>query len=426
MNIFGERTQQYFSAFSDKEQFVNAVTPFTTLHVAKRFIAEPEFFKAKDQKDEERDLLRFFITDYLKFHKANFANDTSRLVYRPRDVGNGDRFDCMFFAYWAAVLSRRVFVLDWREPFPLSLFFKSASGAKLFMDPKDSFSLSEKCPPPECILLTHLSLNESQYESVLLSKVRTVLMHTHKIPLQVDEAFFSRHLPDNLSPILAAKFRNSQTFRRAVMHHVLTASDSMMKDHTKASRVMRLKGGTEVAKTQKTPWFRRGLNNLGKQGSRRYIGVHARLGKGVGEFPTERFKHVALRLKDVANCLASRAIRISEMSGSPPLPIFLATDTSEFRDVFERTVRQISGDGVDVLYGNWSMIHVAKVPFKDKNYSGQGSGKPWEAVWGGFMDLRLLGYAEHIIALYSGFPRLALSTGDAKTLVQIRNEICLS
>lgn len=151
-----------------------------------------------------------------------------------------------------------------------------------------------------------------------------------------------------------------------------------------------------------------------------YIAVHARLGQGVGE-ASVRFSRLIEEPQVAAYCLARRAIALAhgfkQKYRQDPLPIYLATDTPEFRQTFVSSVFRLSRGKVGVLSGDWDVVHTNRLFGRAKEFSEQ-------VVLDGLLDLSMLGYAQHIVAFYSSFARLALLMGKSESLTELRSEVC--
>ena len=114
------------------------------------------------------------------------------------------------------------------------------------------------------------------------------------------------------------------------------------------------------------------------------------------------------------------------MSGNPALPVYLATDTPDFRRIFEKAVKMGSHGRVEVLAGDWAVVHTTRMLPRHGHPSTPKLRSHFSHVmWGTYIDLVMLGHAEHIVALYSSFSRFALALGNAETLIELQNDICV-
>lgn len=402
-----------------REHFINSIGHFTLLKFSDPAIANRDYLNAKGLTSEEKIALKFFVADYVIFHKKNRNLGNRKLIFIPNRIGLGDRVSCMIFAYWTAVVTKRVFLVNWQHPFPLKHFLKGSQRLDLFVSEKEV----EKMAGSKAAYLNQTEASLKSYERVLSSDIDIIVMKTNRIPGRFSKNFLADKTPKGLSEIDVQGMRWNVNLHRAILHHIFTLSNSMKKEHVEMSNRMKLspqalqpRRGGGIAKVSTI------LNGANKR--RPYISVHARIGVGVGEEPAGRFKEIGRKMKIAALCLASRAVRVAYMSGSPALPIFLATDTPEFRTIFETVVRNISHNRVNVLNGQWGVTHLNKLLY-GRSLTRRDIERDRKVVRNSYMDLLMLGHSQHIIALYSSFPRLAFALGNAESIVELKNEVCL-
>lgn len=408
----------------NSQHFANSFSPYTSLTLADRRISSEGFLNHSSFHGFEGIIFKHFIRNYMLFHNKHRRTANRYLVFTPSGGGLGDRFQGMLYAYWAAVASKRVFLIKWNDPFPVQDFVKEADdNSDIFYDstsdkPRQA-RLRNGSTIPEIAYLTNKKTTPEHFERILASNVHTVEMKTSRYPTQFSGIFIDSHKPKELPRSEMRNVLSTFNFKRAVLHHVLQLSDEMREHHERVSRAMGLRSDeSSPHDNQRRP----------------YIGIHARLGKGVRE-DAGRFQNISKHFEAAARCLASRGVRLSILSGSPPLPVFLATDTEEFKGIFEKEVREMSHGRVKVVSGNWGAVHTKDIQIavdrqkKEEEGGGQPSDSNLDAarrsLWDSYTDLVMLGHAEHILSLYSSFPRLALALGDAESLIEVRNEICL-
>ena len=128
--------------------------------------------------------MRFFVDDYILFHKQNRNSKAPRLIFRPVGTGIGDRMGVLLSVYWLAVLSRRVLLIDWHEPFPLSDFLEEANQLDILLSKEAaSWSLIRG----STIVLNASTESLSIYEKVLSSSIDTVVIASNKMPKGLSE-----------------------------------------------------------------------------------------------------------------------------------------------------------------------------------------------------------------------------------------------
>lgn len=422
--------EKKFTTFSTEGgstiHFANTIRPYTTFKMINRGLVRKNYLNATGLSNDESRIMKHFVHDYLEFHKKNRHTNARRLVFSPSGTGIGDRFRCLLFAYWAAVVSNRVFLVAWDDPFPVQevMVARNPEMDVMYDETWDKPQLI-KTPKGEMVpdVLSITGADLDRFENVMASNIHTVFINTNKVPRSVSDVFLSKYMPPDMTIRTMNFVRQDDNFFRAVLHQVFRLSNEMEKDIGMLSEKMELKGITE--KKMQTGWMSNYYTRVFGKRKRPYIGVHARIGKGVGE-GMSRFEKVSAKMEIAARCLASRAIRLSHMSGNPALPIFLATDTAEFRDVFKAVVKKMSHGRIEVVTGEWDIVHSNRLKNRrHDNGTAVDDADNRSVIWSTVIDLVMLGYAEHILALYSSFPRLAAYMGDAETITELRNEICL-
>lgn len=401
-----------------KDHLLNTIKPYTNVRISSSNIATRNYLETPDIQEFERELFKVFIQDYLDYHEQARNNGSRRLIFRPKLTGMGDTYSTLIFAYWAAVVSKRVFLVDWQQPFPLEdLLQNSRMTTDVFYRSK-----SDDQPPFSNNVYTLVGTEEShkQFGNVLLSNTAAVIYRPrHRPPQAIIQEFVKRSTMKDMPVSTYMRLAASQNFHRAIMHHVFRVSDNIRKNQRHYTEQFRLFRGftqqdIDVSK------------HTYKWKERPYIAVHARIGTGVGELHG-RFQDVQKDMVVPARCLASRAIRLSYMAGYPPLPIFLATDTVQFRSLFRKVVKGISYNRVTVFVGDWDVVHSSRFAWNNQhmfNETEEKQTRSWKKVWGSYMDLVMIGHAEHIVSLYSEFPRFAFALGSAETHTELRNHIC--
>lgn len=416
-----------YSLATSIQHLAHSVSPYTTLRTSSKWITLKDYSTSRRLSSDDHAMLKHFLLDYIEFHKSNRYNGTRRLVFTPGGTGIGDRFLCMLTAYWVAVLSRRVFLVRWEEPFPLQDFMTSATDElKIFYNHRSDapkyIKHSENDMVPDAAYLHNDKASLDRYEDVFLSKTQTVFLSTNKYPHYFPETFMKNRLPEFMFGINVPMVVSNYNFKRAVLHHFFRLSDEIAEDFERVS----VKLGLRKKELLPPTTFLISNRTFSRRTRLPYIAVHARIGKGVLEGQS-RFTGISQNMKVAAECLASRAIRVSGMCGTPALPIFLATDTTEFREQFADVVKQMSKGSIKVVNGDWGVAHSTRLHARrPKNGTLVESSEDRRKMWGTYMDLAMLGHGEHIIGLYSSFTRLALSIGNAESLTELRNEICLN
>ncbi|KAI0564558.1 hypothetical protein FGB62_25g028 [Gracilaria domingensis] len=414
---------------SSKEHFLTAIRPYTALNEVDRELAGSKYLGSPQLRESEVGALRVLVEQYVETHKRNRFNASRILIFRPRRTGLGDRLTALAFAFWAASVSERLFLVDWQDPFPLGQLFQNANpDVDVFfnqrLDDPTNDTISES-PSSKVAFVKAGEKGLRMYESTILSKVRTVIVEMHYMP-KLSKAFVAKRFPAGVSASYVSGVASTIPFFRIVFHHVFKLSDEMVQYQKQMSKKMRIRPTYPIRDgTHSSVNSKEGAHTDVEEfdeNARPYIAVHARIGSGVGEYQG-RFMDITHDMRTGAMCLASRAVRLAHMSGHPPLPIYLATDTPSFREVFREVVRNFSHGRVDVVAGDWDVVHINAFLYPN-NTGMEQPPAPQRALRDTCVDLVMLGHAEHMVALYSSFPRLALGVGTARTLTELRNEIC--
>lgn len=435
----------------------NVLRPYTSMRLSTRLVAESSFLRQQSRPDgdenmwemeETRDIYKYFFEDYFRFHSKQRQNkSTNILIFRPHPTGMGDRFRPFIFAYWCAVISKRLFLVDWRAPFPLSTFLETAApDTSFFYDDyrrvnANNSNIQKDGNDEESTVVFNSKINMNNFAHTLESNKRSVIMCMHNPPTDgVMSKYAKRKVPFKIrNPLKLSSITRSADFQRAFFHHVFRVSKHIRNDHRYTCQKLGLRCPSLVTSHEQqgnTTTLTHDTNTNDQEGddnndgvpNRPYIGVHARLGLGLGEGKMDRFYPLSKNTLVPARCLASRAVRLSLLAGKPALPIFLATDTTDFRDLFRDVVYEISDGRVPVVFGDWDVGHTDRLygqhqpvgyTFDRKTFPDE-----WKVVWATYMDLILLGHAEHVLSIFSTFPILAQALGDGISLTQLKPDVC--
>ncbi|CAN8061589.1 unnamed protein product [Agarophyton chilense] len=377
-------------------------------------------------------VFRVLVDDYIQFHKRNRHNATRILIFRPGRTGLGDRLTVMAFAFWAASISKRLFLVDWQDPFPLSQLLQNArADVDVFFRPAVDDPKNETIgfnPSSTLFYLNSTQKAAKEHDSALFSNLKTVVLEI-SYRTNLTWALIDKIFPPNVRLSYVNQVAATIPFYRVIYHRIFMLSAEMLEYQKQLSHRMRIRP-TYPEHFQTFPADSSSKVTAGKgervaQNARPYIAVHARVGAGVGEAHDGfRFAEISRNMKSGAMCLASRAVKLAHMSGHPPLPIYLATDTPAFRGVFRQVVGNFSHGSVEVVGGDWDALHTNAFELSGRPQRSLPTPKQKKALRDVCIDFVMLGHGEHIVSLYSSFPRLAQGVGTARTLTEIRNEIC--
>lgn len=349
----------------------------------------------------ERWTLKYFIEDYIHFH-SKYRREHSRskyLIFWSPHGGLGDRVKSLVEAYWAAVVSKRILLIERSKSPQITALMTGSSNLSLFLEQEyldQNISSKLKVDNMSIAFLNarHSGSELGNDEALLSSDIKTVIFHS-RVHTGYSKHFINHNRPTYISLRNMLSIKSSTNFTRAVLHHILRVNDNVKQYFD--DEMKRLNSET-----------RRTLYN--GTGESYYISVHARIGEGVAELG-ERFDSVKGNKQATAKFLATKAMKLSTITDSYALPIFLATDTLQFRKIFSETVQSLSKGKVPVFHGGWDIYH-----------SKRDDGQLIET----FLDLLILGHGKHIVSLRSGFPDIAQGFGISKFLVQYESAHCLS
>lgn len=347
-------------------------------------------------------VLQHFIGDYL-IHHQRFWNSSSRyLIYWPPNSGLGDRLMGLIDAYWTAVVSNRILLIDaLRSPLLFHILTSTVPGMNLF--------LQEKNIPPG--LEMYRNVTDDNFRAFRVTSTTTAVSKIAENHLLSDAAiaiyqginvnnhtltFANVHCPSHVTANDLLSVRRRAILKRAVLKYVFS-----IQDHIRLEFFNEFDRLVDVFKLTIPP-----TKLLGS-----YVAVHARLGEGVQENIT-RFKRLIENKEIISKCLASMVI--NEQRSRNRIFLFLATDTPKFRRMFFNTVVAAYGEKVSLFFTDWIPHHV-------KNITDVRQG-----LHAAVIDMLFLGHASHIIALKSGYPIIAQAIGTAEELKLIDGNSCLS
>lgn len=370
-------------------------------------------------------VIDIFITRYMHFHKTQRFNVSSRkLIYTGEGNrhGLGDRFRGILNAYQLAFMTRRVLLLSWKEPFPLSVIFESAPGVSVMYDPAidprplpltpeeqadlnstGSLTTLGAEPIPEC-WCNRAPLCTRDDPGILLSSARTVVVRAECSASMVGMLLSLRRRSDMpvAKEIVPALSDWRYVGRKTGLQNSIYPQVFRALLRPSAELVARL-GGMYKRLRGIVPTRLRHF----RQGSRHgYVAVHARLGHGIGELGT-RFNLTMQggSLKLVATCLARTAVAEAVEADLPePQTFYLATDTPKFSRLFRREIGKWSKDARVEEMG-LSVTHSAEMV--------NATAAEKEAFLDTAVDLFFLSAGDRLVSLPSGFANLARWFGDA-------------
>lgn len=437
--ITSAQKRQHMLSNTSHPHFLDAVWPYTHIRASSRNIASRSYISTPTFSNIQYRLFSLFFEDYVNFHASNRYNASRVLIFQPHPTGLGDRFGMLVYVYWCAVMSRRLLLIDWQTPFRLSDYLISANSianTDMFYHDSDILRYEQAANASSQYHNYSITIYDIDYNSTTQIEVQekldgntpvVIMLSRQSMRSSTLKEFSKRNIPVGFTMKEVACFGHFLTgtatdFQRAFAHHVLKPSMQLRRTHEINCRKLNLRCAT----TQHRHLMK--ITGRGNRREERYIAVHARLGVGVGEMTQARFLNLSVDLNEPARCLVNRAVKLSLMGTNngtegKALPIFLATDTPSFRQTFRDMVAAISGDRIRVEFGDWGVLHSSRtIRGRESTASiNEAAEKGFMGVW---MDLMMLGHSEHMVALYSSFPRLAMAVGDIFSITELRRHVC--
>lgn len=310
----------------------------------------------------------------------------SRLLIVRSDLslshGLGDRFRAIVSAYFLAVLSNRLLLIDWKQPIPLTAAFIPSAAANFTYDE----SLLPSAPYDDSAII------EGNYYH------RTDSTHTEVTTLFMD----SVPRPNITRWFSPPDYRRE---KNAVLGRL-----SMLQPLPACAVVPHLLNTVFTPTAALRDSIRRRLKSarLARLVSPRasYTAVHARLGLGIGEARKDagRFNLTRLgtSLRGMARCFVDAVLDTTASKRQSRFSIFLATDTPTFRHIFAEEVRR-QAPHVDTVFLDAEVKHVRNLDASAKD--------DMSIYLDTFVELLFLAKAERIVHLRSGFADLAAWMG---------------
>lgn len=392
----------------------------------------------------------FFFDDYIGFHaKHRHSPSSPVLIFSPRRKGLGDTLRTLIFAYWTAALSRRVLLIHWNEPFPFEWFMNNANHSTDLFLRLDRLSLKNITASTTWIRTRKdykrfYNITSVPHQYNQSHQLVGLSPHTPPLPFLLHE-FVRRVAPWRIDhPRELISLIHNLGFQSLFLNHVIRLSDSMSDIYLQHCVHLNLSCPTYITQrslsriTCTNASFTHPTLDTVKH-LRSYVAVHSRMGLGVGEEETIRFRNYSKRHTSVAKCLANIALPLAlgtqdhkgnnSLATVDVLPVFLATDTISFRSVFQRQVRHLSNDRVSVVFGDWDVAHsidLGKNPsvFGEQTSIAENNERELKVMQAIYLDLLFLGHARHIITFPSKFSDIAQAFGHSKPMTIVNAKLC--
>lgn len=356
---------------------------------------------------------RLAITDYTEWHALTrnaleialaekSPKHPPRLLVVRSDLslthGLGDRFRGIVSAYFIAVLSRRLLLIDWTAPIPLTTVFISPSQANFTYDPR--------------LLPSVAPYNDSQvvsgnyYYQTDTHHVNTTTLFLDSVPLPNVTRWFT-----------APEYRRQNNFllhRLSRLHPLppCVAIPLVLRNLFQSTPELQ----AAIRQRLLTPT----LQKLISVNNEPYIALHARLGYGLGELEKDarRFdlQRAGTSLRGMARCFVDTALAHSNQYSSSSAPqFFLATDTPEFQPLVASEL------AARLPTATLAYVDVDVKHLRDLSVD---VGHDVATFMNTFLDLFLMSSATSIINLRSGFSDLAVWMGALCNQYVVTHDEC--
>ncbi|KAI0564800.1 hypothetical protein FGB62_23g126 [Gracilaria domingensis] len=375
----------------------NHTLPFETFsidRVSQKHQYDPHF------AHELQSFLDIIITQYTIWHReqrrlceldSTHARSMPLLVFRYiGHIGLGDRIRAILYTYLIAVASKRLFLIDWKEPIPLTTVLRSPPEYNFTFDdylfkPSEGEMEIISGPPKYADLDIYLSSKR-----VLIERA------TNPFAFKKFSSLFGRYPQLELSQkIKAAKLEHFKLDQNEVAPFILQA----------------------LFRT--TPSLRKSLKHLTPFKGKPYISVHARLGHGLGE-KRGRFdlEEKGLTLRSASKCLGVLASTLAQKHGHQR--IFVATDTERARKWLEEGIHDRLPQA-EVEQSSIKATHMQRLHKPNGFPDAHEKREKFEEV---FLDLGVLATGESMVYFRSGFADIALWFGVMTDAVQVTINDC--
>lgn len=347
----------------------------------------------------EEQSISFWISRYLQWHSLNRYNGTRSVVYQTNRGGIGDNVRAMLDVYALAVLTQRLFLIDMRKPYPISILVSESSQKRFIVnDTRLDAAVKEKKPWIASLKLPNDAANAPKLMLKLLREgTNTVVLNSGP---RVTSAALNAELAElKIRNSQSSPPRFSQMTQRAITRSLLEPSLALsMSFNATLSRLQLC------------------IDNIYcPSGSSRYVAVHARLGGGVGEGNHRRFAFIKGSEEKLAKCYAREVGKIARIAKLREPVVYIATDTLTFRPTLHRhLVQEIQN--VRVVHLQQDVRHINRIPV--------GTAVGLDIFKSQHEEMLLLGHATHIVAMWSGFSRAAFWRGNAEKLKYITKDGC--
>ncbi|CAN8065721.1 unnamed protein product [Agarophyton chilense] len=315
--------------------------------------------------------------------------------------GLGDRLRGLLLAYLCAVMSDRLLLIHWQDPFPLSSVLVNNLGSNFTYDEALFPSRLKKDGQPDVKKVRKASLQDLHF--FFGSKgYHTKIMFACEPPPSFEGLFnATKKFPSLATSIELEKI---MPFRVPISEKQFfpLVFKVLFRPSRKLRNMMKETVDKPTLYSPSRLWTGGLLKRIDI--SKPFIALHARLGYGLGEY-IKRFENQmeGRTMESIANCMARKAMILAEQEKvTNPPRFYLACDTTKFRLLLKRALLRMDGR-TQVMYGTWEIKHVRDMVERTKN--------DLKLFMYTFIDLYVLSKGKAILRGNSGFPNLAIWMG---------------
>lgn len=370
--------------------------------------------------------LNFWVKRHLLWHDLNRFNTASRkLIFRVIGAGLGDHIKALVAVYGYAVLTRRVLLIDWVKPYPISeVLSKRARRRFVYRAELDGvegaghhFNFKYGHGIPDYMM------------NLMASDEHTVFLKTG--PAQTPNEIMDKLRGERWNNLTLPKF--NWAARRTITRILLEPSIELDSEVQSLQRHYSLCAHGTLCLLEYSLLHRvRSIFTRGGAASllppRHYFTVHARLGLGTGETHYSRFKSSEGNEQRMAECFARQVLKhrndfaVSTLSTrgdantEPPVAVFVASDTASWRPLFKQVMQRYLPDAhvvhLDDKPGHWRAIPTDSEAGR-RTFLAQHA------------EMLLIGDATRVIAFSSGFPETGFWRGRGRHFTRLDPDKCL-
>lgn len=356
-----------------------------------------------------KNLSKILIDDYIKWHRGTLdAIQTGKLDARQvkilvhwSDKGIGDRFRGLMNAYMMAVFSKRLFLIKWEEPFPLSRIFQLGKHTNFTYDVEKFGGENYQIP------IKDFTWQGTAFKR-FLSDIK--LMMVCNWDLNSLELFIL-NIPELYPNLEVSKKILSLGNQRMWL---AGRRDLMFKLLLNAIFVPTKEYADHVSSYLKRTITHLPTANVSIDNLKPYIGVHIRLGNSTKELDDWRFRHQLPPL-ETAQCLSKVLIQEAKTAQMNPPRFFLTTDAPKIRAALSSELKRLNSSA-ELYYGDWEVKHVKQMRDNHNDLT---------IYFNTFLELYMLSHSDPMVASNSAFNDLACFWGDVTRKKRFDIEHCI-